>query len=118
VAYGARLEIVLGVKALAGSNPASSASYQRKRLAPTNAGARRSSCKRWCAQFRAQLYLSNRHEHARRAVVALVVIAHWFGPHEPADHRSTEPVNADDLTQALTGSSRDTAAEGPDNPGS
>jgi hypothetical protein len=30
VAYGARLEIVLGVKTLAGSNPASSASYQHK----------------------------------------------------------------------------------------
>jgi hypothetical protein len=28
VAYGARLEIVLGVKTLAGSNPASSATYQ------------------------------------------------------------------------------------------
>ena len=31
MAYGARLEIVLGVKTLAGSNPASSAVYQQKR---------------------------------------------------------------------------------------
>jgi hypothetical protein len=30
VAYGARLEIVLGVKTLAGSNPASSATYQQQ----------------------------------------------------------------------------------------
>ena len=42
MAYGARLEIVLGVKALAGSNPASSATYQRKHLASTNTGAKRS----------------------------------------------------------------------------
>src|SRR5882757_11409903 len=43
VAYGARLEIVLGVKALAGSNPASSASYQAKRRHPGTrvAGVRR-----------------------------------------------------------------------------
>jgi hypothetical protein len=34
VAYGARLEIVLGVKTLAGSNPASSASCQDEHRPP------------------------------------------------------------------------------------
>jgi hypothetical protein len=34
VAYGARLEIVLGVKTLAGSNPASSATNQHKHHIP------------------------------------------------------------------------------------
>ena len=38
VAYGARLEIVLGVKALAGSNPASSASCQAERRLPLSPG--------------------------------------------------------------------------------
>jgi hypothetical protein len=39
VAYGARLEIVLGVKALAGSNPASSASCQTERRSLKSRGA-------------------------------------------------------------------------------
>ncbi len=37
MAYGARLEIVLGVKALAGSNPASSATYQHRDTADASA---------------------------------------------------------------------------------
>jgi hypothetical protein len=43
VAYGARLEIVLGVKTLAGSNPASSATDQHKRRPQYPPGDRRFS---------------------------------------------------------------------------
>jgi hypothetical protein len=85
VAYGARLEIVLGVTALAGSNPASSATYQHKRLASTNTGAERSQLHEVMRSVLRHLYLSDRHEHARRSVVGLVVIVCWLGPHEPAD---------------------------------
>ena len=52
MAYGARLEIVLGVKALAGSNPASSATDQHKRRCFEPMGCGRHCHWEWSASSR------------------------------------------------------------------